>query len=115
MKQDIYQKVTDKIITDLEKGELTWLKPWSAGNMDGRIVRPLRHNGLPYNGINVLMLWGAAVEAGYCSPYWMTFRQAKELGAHVRKGERGNPVFYAGTVNKTEEQDDGTEVERSFR
>jgi antirestriction protein ArdC len=35
MKQDVYQKVTDKIIADLEKGELTWLKPWSAGNMDG--------------------------------------------------------------------------------
>jgi antirestriction protein ArdC len=57
MKQDLYQKVTDKIIADLEQGELTWLKPWSAGNTDGRIVKPLRHNGQPYNGINVLMLW----------------------------------------------------------
>ena len=46
MKQDVYQKVTDKIVADLEQGELTWLKPWSAGNMDGRIVKPLRHNGL---------------------------------------------------------------------
>lgn len=39
MRQDIYQKVTDKIIADLEQGELTWLKPWSAGNMDGRMRR----------------------------------------------------------------------------
>jgi antirestriction protein ArdC len=69
MKQDVYQKVTDKIIADLEKGELTWLKPWSASNMDGRITKPLRHNGQTYSGINVLTLWGAAVEAGYCSPY----------------------------------------------
>lgn len=115
MKQDVYQKVTDKIVADLEKGELTWLKPWSAGNMDGRVIKPLRHSGQAYSGINVLMLWGAAMEAGYCSPYWMTYRQAKELGAHVRKGERGNPVVYAGTLNKTEEQDDGTEEERSFR
>lgn len=52
MKQGVYQKVTDKIIADLEQGELTWLKPWSAGNTDGRIVKPLRHNGQPYNGIN---------------------------------------------------------------
>jgi hypothetical protein len=51
MKQDIYQKVTDKIIADLEQGELTWLKPWSAGNTDGRIVKPLRHNGMAYSGI----------------------------------------------------------------
>jgi len=77
MKQDIYQKVTDKIIADLEKGELTWLKPWSAGNMDGRITKPLRHNGMPYGGINVLMLWGATQEAGYLSPFWMTFKQAR--------------------------------------
>ncbi|MEQ8399688.1 MAG: zincin-like metallopeptidase domain-containing protein [Roseitalea porphyridii] len=114
MKTDIYQKVTDKIIADLEQGELTWLKPWSAGNMDGRIVKPLRHNGMAYSGINVLMLWGAAMEEGFLSPYWMTFKQAKELGAHVRKGERGNPVVYANTITKTEEQEDGSEEERTI-
>jgi len=85
MKTDIYQKVTDKIIADLEQGELTWLKPWSAGNMDGRVTKPLRHNGQAYSGINVLMLWGAAMEAGFCSPTWMTFKQAKELGRNARK------------------------------
>lgn len=71
MKTDIYQRVTDKIIADLEQGNLTWLKPWSAGNTEGRITRPLRHNGQPYSGINVLMLWGAAVESGFLSPYFM--------------------------------------------
>ena len=114
MKKDAYQKVTDKIIADLEQGELTWLKPWSAGNMEGRIAKPLRHNGMPYNGINVLMLWGAAVEGGYLSPYWMTFKQAKELDAHVKKGESGNLVVYANTITKTEEQDDGSEEERQI-
>lgn len=79
MKQDVYQKVTDKIVADLEKGELTWLKPWSAGNMDGRVLKPLRHNGVAYSGINVLMLWAASMEQGYLSPFWMTYRQTKEL------------------------------------
>ena len=114
MKQDVYQKVTDKIIADLEQGELTWLKPWSAGNMDGRVIKPLRHNGMAYSGINVLMLWGAAMEGGYLSPFWMTYRQAKEYGAHVRKGERGNLVVYANSITKTEEQDDGSEEERKI-
>ncbi|MFW8637480.1 ArdC family protein [Cribrihabitans pelagius] len=114
MKKDIYQEVTDKIVADLEQGELTWLKPWSAGNMDGRIVKPLRHNGQPYNGINVLMLWSAAVEGGFLSPYWMTFKQAKQLGAHVKKGERSNPVVYASTITKTEEQENGEEAERKI-
>jgi len=114
MKTDIYERVTNKIIADLEQGELTWLKPWNAGNMEGKITKPLRHNDLPYSGINILMLWGAAVEAGFLSPYWMTFKQAKELGAHVRKGEKGNLVVYANTITKTEEQDDGSEEERTI-
>jgi antirestriction protein ArdC len=112
MKTDIYQKVTDKIIADLEQGELTWLKPWSSANTEGRITKPLRHNGQPYSGINVLMLWGAAMEGGYASPYWMTFKQAKELGAHVKKGERGNMVVYANAITKTEESSSGEEQER---
>jgi antirestriction protein ArdC len=82
--------------------------------MDGRIIKPLRHNGLPYNGINILMLWGAAIEHGFISPCWMTFKQAKELGAHVRKGERGNPVVYANTITKKEEGADGSEEERTI-
>ena len=47
-----------------------------------------RGNGVPYQVINVLMQWSAAIEKGYTAPIWMTFRQAKELGAHVRKGFR---------------------------
>lgn len=109
MKSDVYQTVTDKIIADLEQGELTWLKPWSAGYAAGRITRPLRHNGLPYCGINVLMLWAAATEAGYSSACWMTFRQAHELGAHVRKGEKGSMVVYAGTISRSEDEAEADE------
>ena len=47
MKTDIYERVTNKIIADLEQGELTWLKPWSSGNLEGKITKPLRHNGVP--------------------------------------------------------------------
>jgi antirestriction protein ArdC len=43
----------------------------------------LRGNGIPYQGINVLMLWSAAIDKGYAAPVWMTFKQALELKAHV--------------------------------
>ncbi len=49
---DIYAKITDRIVADLEKGVRPWVKPWSAANTAGRITRPLRHNGTPYQGIN---------------------------------------------------------------
>ncbi|MFE3836464.1 ArdC family protein [Pseudogemmobacter sonorensis] len=114
MKTDVYQKVTDKIVADLEQGQLTWIKPWSNGNLEGRITRPLRHNGTPYNGINVLMLWAASVEAGFTASHWMTFQQAKALGGHVRKGERGSLVVYANTITKTEEGENGQDEERTI-
>ena len=86
---DIYERVTAQIVASLEQGVRPWLKPWNAEHAAGRITRPLRGNGVPYQGINVLMLWGAAVERGYAAPIWMTFKQALELGGCVRKGEKG--------------------------
>ena len=102
MKPEIYSSVTNRIIADLEAGMRPWIRPWHAEHAAGRITRPLRHNGLPYAGINILMLWAAACSEGYAAPIWMTYRQAKELGAHVRKGETGTQVVYANTVSRTE-------------
>ena len=68
MNSDIYQRVTAQIVASLEQGVRPWLKPWNAEHAAGRITRPLRGNGVPYQGINVLMLWGAAVERGYAAP-----------------------------------------------
>ncbi len=58
--------------------------------------------GRPYQGVNILLLWSAAIEAGYVSPHWMTDRQASELGGQVRRGERASHVFFAKTVKKKE-------------
>jgi antirestriction protein ArdC len=109
---DVYARVTDRIIADLEAGVRPWLKPWKAGSAEGRIAVPRRHNGTPYRGINILLLWDAAMAKGYNSPLWMTFRQAGELKAHVRKGEHGSLVVFADRVAKTETNDQGEEVER---
>ena len=64
-RKDVYTRVTDKIISDLERGIRTWLKPWKAEHTAGKISRPLRHNGTPYQGMNILLLWGEAMEKGY--------------------------------------------------
>ncbi|WP_141680604.1 ArdC-like ssDNA-binding domain-containing protein, partial [Agrobacterium rubi] len=45
---DIYARITDRIVADLEKGVRPWVQPWSAANLTGRVSRPLRHNGQPY-------------------------------------------------------------------
>lgn len=115
MKADVYQRITNSIIADLEKGVRPWLKPWNAGHTAGRITRPLRSNGQPYQGINVLMLWGASMEKGFAAPIWMTFKQAKELGAFVKKGEQGSLVVYASKLTKMHtDEATGEESEREI-
>ena len=108
---DIYARITDRIVADLERGVRPWVRPWNAVNAAGRITRPLRHNGMPYQGINVVLLWSEAVSRGFTSPMWMTFKQSLELGGHVRKGESGTMVVYANRITKTETDDNGDDVE----
>jgi antirestriction protein ArdC len=110
-RQDVYTRVTDRIVSDLEQGVRPWTKPWSAEHAAGKITRPLRHNGAPYSGINILMLWSAAMAGGFTAPIWMTFKQALELNAHVRKGEKGSLVVYANSITR-KEADDATGEEQ---
>ena len=113
-RKDVYTRVTDRIVADLEQGVRTWMKPWSAEHAAGKISRPLRHNGTPYRGMNVLLLWAEAVAKGYAAPSWMTFKQALEFNAHVRKGEHGSLVVYANSITKTETNDKGEDTEREI-
>src|SRR6516165_7872038 len=115
MRTDVYQKITDQIVTALEQGVRPWHQPWNVEHSVGRITRPLRGNGVPYQGINVLMLGSAAIEKGYTAPIWMTFKQALELKACVRKGEHGSLVVYADKIIRTEtDADTGEEAERAI-
>ncbi|MEX9840407.1 ArdC family protein [Providencia rettgeri] len=85
--RDIYQEVTDRIVAALEKGAAPWKRPWrlAQGIRAGLPVNALTGNA--YQGINVLLLWLSAAEQGFGSDLWLTYRQAQQLGGHVRKGE----------------------------
>lgn len=96
----LYASVTDAVVRHLEQGVRPWHQPWASGHPAGPVSRPLRSTGQPYRGVNVIVLWLAAFERGYTSPYWLTFRQAVELGGGVRKGEKGTRVVYANTFEK---------------
>jgi antirestriction protein ArdC len=54
------------------------------------------------------------MDKGFAAPIWMTFKQALELNAHVRKGEKGSLVVYANSITRTEEDDNGEETEREI-
>ena len=90
--KDIYQSVTNQIIAALEAGTPPWVCPWQAGS--GDLAPANLSSGRPYRGINVLLLNLRAMSSGYTANRWMTFQQARGLGACVRKGEEGTPVVF---------------------
>lgn len=112
-KRDAYQIVTDAVIKAIEAGSKPWAQSWVNGKSAGTM--PLRHNAQAYRGINVLILWAAQMEAGYTSPFWMTYKQAQELGAQVRKGEKGTMVCYYGTGKDDEGESEGGKVFRFLK
>jgi antirestriction protein ArdC len=111
---DLYQQVTNQIIAALEQGVRPWTKPWSADHLATRVSRPLRACGKGYRGINVLILWLTGSARGCQSPFWLTFKQALDLGGHVRKGEKGAPVCYYDTFTKETADDTGAAREEQI-
>jgi antirestriction protein ArdC len=88
--KDVYQSVTNTIITALEAGTPPWVHPWQAGAGD---MRPCNlSSGRRYRGLNVLLLNLQAMQCGYSVNRWLTYQQARSLGACVRKGEHGTEV-----------------------
>ncbi|WP_081856851.1 ArdC family protein [Sphingobium sp. DC-2] len=91
----LYDEVTAKIIAQLEAGRFPWVQPWDSSQCGGPGLPVNALTARAYSGINVLLLWGAAISMGYPSQNWLTFRQALQAGGAVRKGEKGVTVVYA--------------------
>jgi antirestriction protein ArdC len=95
-RSNLYEDITNKIISELEAGRLPWVQPWGSAGVSAPLGIPRNAaTGRNYSGINVLILWGAVVQYGYAVQSWLTFRQTVGLGGNVRKGERGTTVVYA--------------------
>lgn len=96
MNAHIYEQITERIMALLAQGTVPWQKPWKART---GLPRNLVSQN-PYRGINVFLLLAMSYE----SPFWLTFRQALQLGGTVRKGEKSCPVVFwkQTTIEDTE-------------
>lgn len=113
MKTDIYSQVTDKILAGLENGTAPWVKPWSARAFKGGAFAHNAVSKRQYSGVNVVLLWMAQDEGGFTANRWLTFKQAKEAGGNVRKGERGTMVVFVSHMVREDEKT-GEEVRIPF-
>lgn len=91
----LYDEVTNRIICELEGGRIPWVQPWGSAETATPGLPRNAVTGRNYSGVNVLILWGALFEHGYASQGWLTFKQARDAGGCVRKGEHGITVVYA--------------------
>ena len=105
---DIYAMVTDKIINLLENGVVPWRRPWTSTGLPRNLV-----SKKPYRGVNVFLLSASK----YVSPYWLTMRQANELGGHIRKGEESTAIVFWKIENaeRSTEDPDAEETEQKTR
>ena len=76
--------ITESVLKQLEQGAAPWRKPWSTSIPRNLISKK------PYRGLNVFLL----ATQGYGSPYWLTFNQAKQLGAYICQGEKNTLVSF---------------------
>jgi len=105
---ELYRRVTDAIVRELEHGTAPWIKPWKGGAAAAPGMPVNAATGHRYQGINVPILWGEAAAMGYPAHAWMTCKQALDKGAAVRKGERGTHVVFAKRVTVGEADDEKT-------
>lgn len=115
MSTNIHDEVTARIVAELEQGSVPWVKPWQSGlaTAGAGCLPENAATGRAYAGVNILTLWAAAAAKGYPLPRWLTFRQARGLGGHVRKGERGTAVVLLKRVTVPDDKagaakEDGT-------
>jgi antirestriction protein ArdC len=107
----LYDEITDKIIAELEAGRVPWVQPWGTAAAKAPLAMPKNAStARQYTGVNILILWGSAIERGFSGQSWLTFRQAHSLGAHVRKGERGTTVVYADRFVPSDEKQRAAET-----
>ena len=104
-RRDVYREVTERIIQALEDGVGPWVRPWYS-----RTEHRNAFSGRPYRGINVLLLNLTSMERGFFSPLWLTYREAKRLGGHVRKGQTGTTVVFWKILEVPEVDPEGLPV-----
>jgi len=109
--KDFYSQVTANVIADLETGVPTWVKPWITSPNNGIGLFPANaQTNRHYSGINIAVLWNSAFERLYQTHAWLTFKQAREAGGAIRKGETGTRIVYS-KMSKITDKETGEEKE----
>ena len=98
--KDVYQIVTDRIVSIMEQGEIPWEQEWV--NTLGTNVAVSHRDGETYSLLNQMLL-GIPGE-------WLTFKQAEAEGGHVKKGAKSRPIVYFKWLERTKTDRNGKPI-----
>jgi antirestriction protein ArdC len=110
---DIAQTITDRIISELEKGATPWVKPWKT-------LRSMPGAGMPFNPLSgtlfrgVNHLWLSMMQGAYSTPYWVTLKQANKVNARIKKDEKGTPIVFWNVHKKESKGANGETVTSAY-
>jgi antirestriction protein ArdC len=108
-RSDVYEAITNRVIAAIEAGAGQWQMPWHRSG----VSRPVNaHTKKPYRGVNVVALWAAAEAYQYGCGFWASYRQWRELGAQVQKGERASLIVFWKELEREGEDEETGERER---
>jgi antirestriction protein ArdC len=109
---DTYNRITDFVIEQLEKGEVIWRKGWNEFGMPKNIT-----TGREYKGWNSFLLNFITMQKDYKTPYFITYKQAMTAGGTIRRGQKGFTIIYWATVeNRSQKIEvDGDEEYLTYR
>ncbi len=109
---DVHTQITNTIIAAIETGAGKWQMPWHRSG-EG-LNRPVNiDTAKAYRGINVVSLWAAAQARGFSTGTWGTYRQWRNQGCQVRKGEKSSLVVFYREFEAEDRNDETGEAERS--
>lgn len=91
--RDAYQEVTDAVIKALEEGTVVWQCSWNKIGFPKNVTTDIN-----YRGWNVFWLNFHTMLKGYETPFYITYKQATDLGGTVKKGEKGVQITYWATI-----------------
>lgn len=103
--RDFYQEVTDRIVHELEIGTVPWVKPWSG---TGFSLPCNAVTNRPYSGINLLLFFLAS-DRGWKSARFLTYKQTKQVGGSVKKGEHGTTVVFVKRIDVKDRSPDAAD------
>lgn len=110
--KEIRQNISQQIVDALNSGDtLPWRQPWNNDPNAGLPTNATSTNR--YSGVNPILLEISRMRQGFQSKWWGTYKQIQQLGANVKRGEKGTAITFYKNIPVKNQKATGEEREET--